>query len=643
MKTNLFKILIAGAVLAVLVGVFVAGRWSRGGSVSPSPAQGLAAPGAGPQATAIHSCPMHPQIRQPQPGRCPICGMELTPLAASSAEEDAEAPILRVSRRAAALMEIQTAPAERRHVEAERRFLGKFVYDETRLTDIALRAEGQIQRLFVNYTGVPVRQGEHIAEIYSPEFLAASEELLLASRIASESSLLASAQNKLRLLDVTQEQIEDILRQGAAKQTFTLYSPVNGVLTELGGRQGGWLMKGERVAQIADLSSLWVLLDAYETDIALIHYGQQVRLEVPAFPGREFTGFVAYVAPDLDERTRTIKVRLNVPNPDGRLRPGMFVRALLKVPLTAGGLAYGPELAGKFICPMHPEITSEGAGRCSICEMPLEPAEKLGHVRAEDTVSLPLVIPASAPLLTGKRAVVYVRLPDTNRLVFEGRNIQLGPRAGEHYLVLEGIKEGEQVVTHGNFKIDSELQIRGRPSMMAGEGAWERKGSGFLVKGEDARVKARADVPAVFGEQVAKLAKAYLALAVALAGDDFEKSRAAASAMDDLLHQFDATSLPGAAIEAWKPLETELHEPLHAMREAADIAALREQLVPLTHHTEHAVVAFGAGQVGKLYVAHCPMAFGNKGASWLQADENIANPYFGSRMFRCGEIERTLE
>lgn len=254
MKTNLFKILIAGAALAVLVGVFVAGRWSRGGSVSPSPAQGLAATGAGPQATAMHSCPMHPQIRQPQPGRCPICGMELTPLAASSAEEDAEAPILRVSRRAAALMEIQTAPAERRHVEAERRFLGKFVYDETRLTDIALRTEGQIQRLFVNYTGVPVRQGEHIAEIYSPEFLSASEELLLTSRVASESSLLESAKSKLRLLDVTQEQIEDILRQGAAKKTFTLYSPVNGVLTELGGRQGGWLMKGERVAQIADLS-----------------------------------------------------------------------------------------------------------------------------------------------------------------------------------------------------------------------------------------------------------------------------------------------------------------------------------------------------------------------------------------------------
>jgi Cu(I)/Ag(I) efflux system membrane fusion protein len=594
------------------------------------------------QQPTIHSCPMHPQIRQPGPGRCPICGMELTPLGGDADEDDAEAPVLRVSRRAAALMEVQTAPAERRHVEAERRFLGKFVYDETRLTDIALRTDGQIERLFVNYTGVPVRKGEHIAEIYSPEFFAAARELLVAGR-GNDAAMLESARLRLRLLDVTDDQIEGILRGGEAKSSFTLFSPITGVLTELGGRQGGWLMRGQRLTQIADISSLWVLLDAYESDIALIHYGQQVKLDVPAFPGREFTGFVAYVAPDLDERTRTIKVRLNVPNPDGRLRPGMFARAELKVPLTADGSVYGPELAGKWICPMHPEITDDEPGACSICDMPLEAAEKLGFVRAEEKVELPLVIPASAPLITGRRAVVYVQLPDTERPTFEGRNIQLGPRAGDYYLVLDGINEGERVVTEGNFKIDSELQIRGRPSMMAGEGAWERKGSELLVKGEAARVKARADVPAAFGDQVAELAKAYLTLATALAGDDFEKSRAAAGAMDELLHQFDSSALPEEALEAWKSLETELHKPLHAMREAADIAVLREQLVPLTQHTEHAVVAFGAGQVGKLYVAHCPMAFGNKGASWLQADENIANPYFGARMFRCGDIERTLE
>jgi membrane fusion protein, copper/silver efflux system len=594
------------------------------------------------QQPTIYSCPMHPQIRQPMMGRCPICGMELTPIGADDEDDDAEAPVLRVSRRAAALMEVQTAPAERRHVEAERRFLGKFVYDETRLTDIALRTDGQIERLFVNYTGVPVRQGEHLAEIYSPEFFAATRELLVTGR-GNDAAVVESARLRLRLLDVTDDQIEGILRGGEPKSTFTLYSPVTGVLTDLGGRQGGWLMKGQRLAQIADLSSLWVLLDAYESDIALIHYGQQVKLDVPAFPGREFTGFVAYVAPDLDERTRTIKVRLNVPNPDGRLRPGMFARAELKVPLTADGAVYGPELAGKWICPMHPEITGDEPGACSLCDMPLEAAEKLGYARTEEKVELPLVIPASAPLITGRRAVVYVQLPDTERPTFEGRNIQLGPRAGDYYLVLDGIKEGERVVTEGNFKIDSELQIRGRPSMMAGEGAWERKGSGSLVRDEAARVKARTDVPAGFGEQVAKLAKAYLDLAVALAGDDFEKSRAAASAMDDLLHQFDSSALPEEAASAWKLLETEMHKPLHAMREVADIAALREQLVPLTQHTEHAVVAFGAGQVGKLYVAHCPMAFGNTGASWLQADEDIANPYFGARMFHCGDIERTLE
>ncbi|MCW5551795.1 MAG: efflux RND transporter periplasmic adaptor subunit [Verrucomicrobiae bacterium] len=638
-------ILVAGVCLAALLSILPGCNHSGEphATYNPEPTTNNQQPTSDNQQPIIYSCPMHPQIRQPNPGRCPICGMELTPVAGDRDADDSSAPVLRVSRRAAALMEIQTTPAERRSVEAERRFLGRFVYDETRLTDIAVRTDGQVERLFVNYTGVPVRKGEHVAEIYSPEFFAATKELLVAARADADPALRESARLRLRLLDVPDEQIEDMLRVGEAKKTFTLFSPVNGVLTELGGRQGGWLMKGQRLAQIADLSSLWVLLDAYESDIALIHYGQQVKLEVPAFPGREFTGFVAYVAPDLDERTRTIKVRLNVPNPDGRLRPGMFARAELKVPLTADGLAYGPELAGKWICPMHPEITAAEPGACSLCDMPLEAAEKLGHVSSEREVKLPLVIPASAPLITGRRAVVYVQLPNTERPTFEGRNIQLGPRAGDYYLVLEGISEGERVVTEGNFKIDSELQIRGRPSMMAADGAWRVAGARDEGRGAREGFVARTDVPSAFGEQVAQLAKAYLELATALAGDDFERSRTAAVAMNELLHSFDSSALAEEASIAWKLLETELHKPLHAMREPTDIAALREQLVPLTQHTEHAVVAFGAGQVGKLYVAHCPMAFGNKGANWLQADENIANPYYGARMFRCGEIERTLE
>jgi membrane fusion protein, copper/silver efflux system len=586
--------------------------------------------------STIYSCPMHPQIRQPEFGTCPICGMDLVPITEDDSGDDREAPVLQLSQRAIALLELQTAPVERRSVEAERRFLGKFVYDETRLHDIIVRTEGQIERLFVNYTGIPVRKGEHIAEIYSPEFYSATRDLLVAQSTPVDPIAADASRRKLRLLQVVDDEIDAIIESGQPVETFTLFSPVTGVLTELGGRQGAWLMKGQRVAQIADLSSLWVLLDAYESDVALIHYGQQVQLDVPAFPGKPVTGFVAYVAPDLDERTRTIKVRLNVPNPDGRLRPGMFARASLQVPLTADGGAYGPELAGKWICPMHPEITDTNPADCTICGMPLEPAEELGHLASGNAVELPLVIPATAPLLTGKRALVYVQVPNRDRPTFEGRTVTLGPRAGEHYLVLDGLEEGEIVVTHGSFKIDSELQIRGRPSMMAP--ATDRPHMDAPFHDHADSPVPRTDVPEQFGHDITRLSHHYLELSNALAADDLDQARAAAAAMDEHLHQFETSSLDADPAAAWEPIEQVLHQALHPMRQAADIDTLREQLVPLTRHMEHAIIGFGAGQVPPLYRAHCPMAFGNQGADWLQADQAIANPYFGARMFRCGEI-----
>jgi Cu(I)/Ag(I) efflux system membrane fusion protein len=384
-----------------------------------------------------------------------------------------------------------------------------------------------------------------------------------------------------------------------------------------------------------------VLLDAYESDIALIHYGQQVQLDVPAFPGRSFTGFVAYVAPDLTERTRTIKVRLNVPNPDGRLRPGMFAHALLEVSLTASGEAYGPELAGKFICPMHPEITGMSAEPCAICRMDLEPAGALDPIHTRTNITLPLVIPDTAPLITGRRAVVYVQLADTDRSTFEGRSIKLGPRAGGHYLVLDGLKEGERVVTHGNFKIDSELQIRGRPSMMSAPDNVHTSPPPAVAVEKSNGVPSRGPVegvPASFGQQIAPIVRDYLGLVDGLAGDDFPRAKVAATAMGERLRAIEASVLPAPAAQAWQELAGSLSDSLESLSGATDVGGLRQHLASLTRDMERVVIGFSAGQVETLYRAHCPMALDNRGADWLQAGEQITNPYFGSKMFRCGEI-----
>jgi len=235
--------------------------------------------------------------------------------------------------------------------------------------------------------------------------------------------------------------------------------------------EGIYVQTGTQIYTVADLSQVWVKLDAYESDLAWIRYGQQVQFTTESYPGETFRGWISFLDPVLDSVTRTVKVRVEVPNPDGKLKPEMFVRAVVASRVGQGGKVMEPNLAGKWICPMHPSIVKPQAGACDICGMDLVTTESLGYVVARGSEASPLVIPDTAPLVTGKRAVVYVKKPDAQIPTFEGREVVLGPRAGRYYLVASGLQEGEQVVTNGGFKIDSALQIQAKPSMMNPPGA----------------------------------------------------------------------------------------------------------------------------------------------------------------------------
>ena len=189
---------------------------------------------------------------------------------------------------------------------------------------------------------------------------------------------------------------------------------------------------GTQIYTVADLSQLWVKLDAYESDLQWIRYGQQVQFTTEAYPGEMFTGWISFIDPVLDATTRTVKVRVDVPNPHGRLKPEMFVRAVVESQMAQGGKVMDPDLVGKWICPMHPSVVKPQAGACDICGMDLVTTESLGYVAAEAPGQPPLVIPQTAPLVTGKRAVVYVKKPGTespdlrgpgNRAGTEGRRI----------------------------------------------------------------------------------------------------------------------------------------------------------------------------------------------------------------------------
>jgi Cu(I)/Ag(I) efflux system membrane fusion protein len=429
------------------------------------------------------TCSMHPEVIRDESGKCPKCGMDLIPITAGSTTGEALRE-LTLSPESAKLMEIETTVVERKFAQAEVRMVGKIDYDETRLKHITAWVPGRIDRLYVDFTGISVNKGDHMVYLYSPELISAQAELLQAAKavasVSAETSellkrsteaMLQSAREKLRLLGLSEEQIENIEASGEPVTHLTIHSPIGGIVIHKNATEGMYVDTGTPIYTVADLSRLWVKLDAYESDLPWIRYGQDVEFATEAYPGEVFTGIISFIDPILSARTRTVKLRVNVDNSHGKLKPEMFVRAVVHAKVAKGGKVMAPEMAGKWICPMHPDIVKNASGNCDICGMDLVTTESLGYVKADEPKEAPLIIPVSAALITGKRAIVYVQKPDVETPTYEGREVVLGPRAGDYYIVESGLDEGEVVVTNGNFKIDSAMQIQAKPSMMNPEGA----------------------------------------------------------------------------------------------------------------------------------------------------------------------------
>lgn len=442
------------------------------------PASEKSAEGTATDNGEVWTCSMHPQIRQPEFGLCPICNMDLIPLEAGG--DGGGLRELSVSPEASALLDLRVSPATRAPVENEIRLFGRIAYDERRISTITSRVAGRLDRLFVDFTGALVSEGDHLAEIYSPDLLVAQRELIEARRamdaLPAASSdvvrdtrqrLLQAARERLRLLQFSDERIQAIERSRAPTDHITLDAPQAGVVIEKMANQGDYVETGDPLFKIADLSSVWVNLEAYENDLQWLRYAQDVQFEVEAIPGRNFTGRIVFIDPQIDPERRVARVRVNVANEDRALKPGMFVRATVRSTAAVDGRVLDPSLAGKWISPMHPEIIKDTPGQCDICGMDLVPAEEFGFVAELPEQQSPLLVPASAVLQTGPRAIVYVRLPDRELPTFEGREVVLGSRVGDQFIIASGLSEGEIVVTQGAFKLDSELQIKAKPSMMS--------------------------------------------------------------------------------------------------------------------------------------------------------------------------------
>ena len=718
----------------------------------------------------VWTCSMHPQIKLPKPGLCPICNMNLIPLTIDEAQAGASMRQLTVSESAKELMDIEVAPVERKFVDAVVRMVGKVDYDETNLAYITAWVPGRLDRLFVDYTGVPVNKGDHMVYLYSPELISAQEELLQAieavkniqktelgiMREMTESTANA-AREKLRLWGLTPEQIAEIETTGQVTDHMTIYSPTSGIVIHKNAIEGMYVQTGTKIYTIADLTKTWVKLDAYESDLEWLRYGQKMEFTTVSYPGQIFKGTISFIDPILNDRTRTVKIRVNVQNTDGKLKPGMFVKAVVRSQVASGGRIMDADLVGKWICPMHPEIIKETSGKCDICQMPLVTTEALGYVSDDSAlIEKPLVIPVSAALVTGTRAIVYVQLPDTEKPTYEGREIALGPRADDYYLVRNGLSEGELVVVQGNFKIDSSLQIMAKPSMMTPEGSGgggmhdhgpkTEKGEGdakpavdmpalskyqiqaVIAKAQvvkkaaesedlrkiksafselnqslknvdmelltghvhmlwmeyhmrlsndavegreaetlkDAKAAAKSlagnisSVAAKFGlihkrpasevsrisdtfrKQLAKVFGNYFTMQQALADDKIQLATESAKKASDALKAVDMKLLSGQDHDKWMKFSTELESTLSKASKNTDIKLLREDFYLLSQQLTKIAKHFGSTGQSPLYILHCPMAFDNKGAQWLQDNDQTSNPYFGQMMLQCGGVEEVV-
>ena len=574
-----------------------------------------------------YTCSMHPHIRQPEPGQCPICAMDLIAVDNLEPEHGQESTVT-LSPHAVKLAEIVAVPVERKFVTAEIRMAGKVDFDEPGLHWVSTRVDGRLDRLYVDYVGVPVNAGDHLADLYSPQLLQGQGELLSAIASAAEPDSTGyaranvdSAQEKLRRWGLSDTQIQAIENRGRPTDHVTLLSPISGVVVQKQAVEGMYVKTGTQIYLVADLSKVWVKFDAYESDLAWLRYGQTVSFRTDAYPGKKFQGPITFIDPVLDPLTRTVKVRVILDNPDGLLKPDMFVHGVVESRVAGEGKVLAAELTGKWISPMHPEIVKDHPGKCDVCGMALQKAETLGYTEEQEEQA-PLVIPATAPLITGKRAVVYVA-QGTGR--YEGRQITLGPRAGDHYLVRSGLEEGERVVVRGNFKIDSALQILAKPSMM---------------NQPEARTP-EFDVPEL-RIRLGQLAEEYYELQQALSQDQHEPDPERAARWRTILEADLAAEPDAPAQELWRGLTDRITRNSAELSATGEIEEARTAFAALSEALIEAVRRFGADSERPIYLLNCPMAFDGQGSHWLQAERPVANPYYGRRMFRCGQVEDNL-
>jgi membrane fusion protein, copper/silver efflux system len=364
----------------------------------------------------IWTCAMHPRIRMENPGKCPVCGMELIPLAqgnGSSIDNDA----IHLSKEAAQLANVLTSIVKKQVPVKEIRLYGKVQADERSIQSQVAHIPGRIEKLLVNFTGESVTKGQVLAVIYSPELITAQQELLETVKTKQlQPELYEASKEKLRQWKLTDNQISAIENSGVIANNFEVISNTTGTVTSRQINTGDYVSQGSVLFEITDLTRVWLMFDAYESDLQFLRKGQKIAFTVQSLPGIEYTGNIAFIDPVINPLTRVAKVRVETDNQSGKFKPEMFATGIIS--------------------------------------------------SISDDYRDNIVIPKSSVLWTGKRSIVYVKQSGSSEPVFKMREVGLGPMLGESYIITDGLAEGEEIVTKGTFSVDAAAQLEGKPSMM---------------------------------------------------------------------------------------------------------------------------------------------------------------------------------
>ncbi len=375
-------------------------------------------------AEQMWTCSMHPQIMQNEAGDCPICGMDLIP---AEIEEGGLAPnAFKMSDNAMQLANIQTTVVGNGTSGSSNRvsLTGMIKRNEESNSVQASYFDGRLERLNVNYVGQEINKGQLLARIYSPNLIAAQQELLSAMSLkSSQPDLYAAVRNKLLLWKLTERQIDEIETNGKAIEYFPIYATVSGTVSEVLSAEGDYVKQGQPILRVSDLSSVWAELDVYENQISLFKIGQKINIRSLALSHESIEAKISFIDPILNSRTRTMTIRAVLDNRNDRLKPGMFIT---------------------------------------------------GNIALSNSEGQQISVPSTAVMWTGERSVVYVKRSSTEP-VFEMREVMVGSVNDNFSTILSGLENGEEVVTNGAFTVDAAAQLLGKKSMMNQEGSSSRK------------------------------------------------------------------------------------------------------------------------------------------------------------------------